>query len=65
MDSRLIFLPHVRMRWDDERHDDGHLIGLVSLALDQGDRKIRPRTVDADETAARQDPPEELSKKNL
>lgn len=46
MDSRLIFLPHVRMRREDGRHDVGHLIGLVLLAVGQGDGKstsIRPK----------------------
>ena len=65
MDSRLIFLPHMRMRREDGRNDVRHLIGLVSLAVDQGDRKIRPHTDNADETAARRDPTEELSKKSL
>ena len=55
MDSRLIFLPHMRMRREDGGNDVRHLIGLVSLAVDQGDRKIRPHTINADETAARQD----------
>ena len=55
----------MRMRREDGRNDVGHLIGLVSLAVDQGDWKIRPHTDNADETAARRDPTEELSKKSL
>ena len=64
MDSRLIFLPHGRMRWEDGRNDAGRMIGFASLAVDQGDRQIRPRTVNADGTAARRDLAEELSKKS-
>ncbi len=55
MDSRLIFLPHMNMRRENGRHDDRHLIGLVSLVVDHGDWQIRPNTVEADETAARRD----------
>lgn len=64
MDSRLIFLPHGRMRWEDGRNYAGRIIGFASLAVDQGDRKIRPRTVEADGIAARRDLAEELSKKS-
>lgn len=65
MDSRLIFLPHGRMRWEDGRYTVRRIIGFASLVVDQGDRKIRPHTDNADETAARRDPTEELSKKSL
>ncbi len=65
MDSRLIFLPHGRMRWEDGRHNAGRIIGFASLAVDQGDRKIRPHTVNADETAARRNQTYEPSKKSL
>jgi hypothetical protein len=64
MDSRLIFLPHGRMRWEDGRYYVRRIIGFASLAVDQGDRKIRPHTVDADGIAARRDLIKELSKKS-
>ena len=65
MDSRLIFLPHVRMRREDGRNDVWRIIGFASLAVDPGERKIRPYPVDADETAARRDRTSELPKKSL
>lgn len=64
MDSRLIFLPHKRMRREDGRYTVRRIIGFASLAVDQGDRKIRPHTVDADGTAVRRDLIQELSKKS-
>ncbi len=64
MDSRLIFLPHGRMRWEDGRYNAERIIGFALLAVDQGDRKIRPHTVNADGTAARRDSAKELSKKS-
>jgi hypothetical protein len=59
MDSRLIFLPHGRMRWEDGRYNVRRIIGFASLVVDQGDR-----TVDTDGTAVRRDLTYELSKKS-
>ena len=64
MDSRLIFLPHVRMRREDGGNDVWRIIGFASLVVDQGDRKIRPHTVNTDGTAVRWDLIKELSKKS-
>gem|GEM_PF-6799779 len=52
------------MRWEDGRHNVRRIIGFASLAVDQGDRKIRPYTVDADGSAVRRDLIKELSKKS-
>ena len=38
MDSRLIFLPHGQMRWEDGGYKIKHIIGFVLLVLDQRER---------------------------
>jgi len=67
MDSRLIFLPHGQMRWEDGGYKVKHIIGFVLLVLDQRERKIRLHTVGTDGSlvAILSNLIEEPSKKNL